>query len=188
MKLALSSLLLFVVLSVASDLAIHPITIDDLEERAVTYPVPGTNVLVPGSYVYNQVDSARVRVFTARAEVTEANLDKGSDTTETTRNWAKYQGLPTDDAGHILANRLGGSGKEPVNIFPQNPTINRGQYRVFEGTIYECIKSSPGITASLTWTFSYAFPNSTRPTGIDYCARFTSSVPPCVNGCRQFSN
>lgn len=54
----------------------------------------------------------------------------------------------------ILANRLGGSGKEPVNIFPQSPTINRGVYRMFEAKIAECINAT-NITANLKWVFFF---------------------------------
>ena len=40
------------------------------------------------------------------------------------------------DAGHILANHLGGYGNIPTNIFPQNLNINRGSYADFENDIF----------------------------------------------------
>ncbi|WP_369009979.1 DNA/RNA non-specific endonuclease, partial [Staphylococcus aureus] len=37
-------------------------------------------------------------------------------------------GLRSDDAGHVIGNRLGGLGTVEWNIFPQNPNFNRGAY------------------------------------------------------------
>jgi len=45
-------------------------------------------------------------------------MDTGSGTTQTTRDYARGKGHGNDDAGHIIANRLGGSGKDPINIIP----------------------------------------------------------------------
>ena len=62
----------------------------------------------------------------------------GSNTDSASKSWVKVAGCPSDDAGHILANKLGGSGKATDrNIFPQNQSINRGAYRVYEKKIYE---------------------------------------------------
>lgn len=36
-----------------------------------------------------------------------------------------------DQAGHLLAARLGGSGKDPRNLFPQNANCNMGAWKVF---------------------------------------------------------
>jgi len=76
------------------------------------------------------VEASKLRVASAIATIDLSHLDIGSDTTDTTRTYARSLGLLDDDAGHILANRLGGSGRDPVNIFPQNLSINRGAYRV----------------------------------------------------------
>ena len=80
-------------------------------------------------------------------------------------------GLENCDAGHIMANRLGGYGNEPINIFPQKFSINRGAYAQFEGKIYECIKSGAN-QATLNWNFSYETTNHTMPNKVVYSAEF----------------
>jgi hypothetical protein len=53
----------------------------------------------------------------------------GQDTTEASRDWVRAIGLPKDDAGHVIANRFGGTAifnSPNGNIFPQDLTHNRG--------------------------------------------------------------
>jgi len=154
----------------------------------VDYPKAGMNVFGSGQYYYVAVEG-KVRVNTVHAVITKANLDTGSDTTTTTRDWAHSQGLPNDDAGHILANRLGGSGKDPVNIFPQNLSVNRGTYRVFEGLIADCLVGTPGVIASLDWMFTYLNATTTRPNGVTYCVEY-DRTPICATSsvCQKFTN
>ena len=61
-------------------------------------------------------------VSSASVTIVKSNLDKGTDTTSCTQDYARSlddDGVQDCDAGHILANRLGGSGNQPINIFPQ---------------------------------------------------------------------
>jgi hypothetical protein len=61
-------------------------------------------------------------VISASTTVVKSNLDKGTDTTSCTQDYSRSlddDGVQDCDAGHILANRLGGSGNQPINIFPQ---------------------------------------------------------------------
>lgn len=77
------------------------------------------------------------------------------------------------DAGHILANQLGGIGSQPINIFPQDLHINRGAYKSFETKIYNCI-STTGAVANLQWHFIYQNDTETKPTSVIYNATFSS--------------
>merc|ERR1719469_649390 len=99
-------------------------------------------------------------VTSGACNITSADLGGGSHTSVRVRNWVRsldeHDGAQQDDAGHILANNLGGCGSCPVNIFPQNLRINRGEYRMMEGAIYDCIE--PGVTAHLKWKFKSARP------------------------------
>jgi len=151
------------------------------------YPVAGKNYLGPSTYDY--VLASKLRVSYASSVIDKSYLYTGSETTDTTRTYARSLGLPDDDAGHILANRLGGSGRDPVNIFPQNLSINRGQWRVFEDHIHDCVnQTSDRIAASLDWTFSYSG-EGTRATSIVYCVKY-SAIPTCEydSECQTFSN
>jgi hypothetical protein len=93
-------------------------------------------------------------------------MNKGSDTTTCTQNYARSlddDGAQNCDAGHILAHRLGGPGNQPINIFPQNLSVNRGSYVQFEDSIYQCITTKGVSYADLTWTFSYSSTSKTKP-------------------------
>ena len=68
-------------------------------------------------------------VSEAKATLLPESLGKGTDTTDCTRKYSRMledDGYSNCDAGHILAKHLGGYGNEPLNIFPQNHSINSG--------------------------------------------------------------
>ncbi len=90
------------------------------------------------------------------------------------------------DAGHILAHRLGGPGNQPINIFPQDLSINRGAYNQYENSIYDCILSKTGATASLAWEFTYASSTNTKPSNIKYTAKYSGAS--CADSSQSFLN
>ena len=103
-------------------------------------------------------------------------LRAGNEPSSATEKYARalgsHDGVSTDDAGHILANRLGGCGTCPINIFPQLPHLNRGAWRSFEADVYDCIHGS-STKATLSWTFTYASTTKTRPSSMVYAASYT---------------
>lgn len=142
-------------------------------------PVVGVNTLVMGNggstvkYTYIE-HNTHIVVDSVKGIVTPASLDNGSEPTKCTQEYSRMledDGLSNCDAGHIMANRLGGYGNEPINIFPQKFSINRGPYAQFEGKIYECIKSGAS-QATLNWQFSYESANHTMPNKVMYSADF----------------
>jgi hypothetical protein len=146
----------------------------------VTCPVSGANPLTEGqghakvTYTYAMHNGHAV-VMSATGTITPASLDQGSDTTSCTQDYSRTlddDGVKDCDAGHILAHRLGGYGEEPINIFPQDSSVNRGVYAQFEGKIYECTKSAK--TATLSWKFTYPSTSTTKPTHVQYDAVFDS--------------
>jgi len=146
---------------------------------AVQCPVVGVNTLVMGNggstvkYTYVQ-HNEHIVVSSVTGIVSPASLDKGTEPTKCTQDYSRMledDGLENCDAGHIMANRLGGYGNEPINIFPQKFSINRGPYAQFEGKIYECIKSGAN-QATLNWNFSYETTNHTMPNKVVYSAQF----------------
>ena len=91
---------------------------------ATDYPSSGENDLQAGgggrcSYQYALHDGKPV-VTSATCAISRKDLDQGCDTDVTTRDYARalgaHDGVKDDDAGHILAHRLGGNGREPTNI------------------------------------------------------------------------
>ena len=153
------------------------------------YPTVGINKCHPGSninilsggvgfYTYNTIND-----IPTISEVTiylKSNaLDSGSKTNSKVRTYSRELcdiKNCQDDAGHILAQRLGGCGTCPINIFPQSISINRGKYRMYEEKIYNCIINT-SLNSKLYWHFDY-LENNTRPYQILYVANI--SEPECM--------
>ena len=90
------------------------------------------------------------RVQSASAKILKSDIGTGTGTTEASRATARAMGNATDDAGHIVGRLLGGpGGKTAKNFFAQNPHINRGDYRVFEGFIASQVKSGSTVTVDI---------------------------------------
>lgn len=145
----------------------------------VPCPTVGMNTLVMGGghstihYKYILQNNIPV-VSSAEGVVSIESLDKGTDTTDCTQKYSRMledDGSADCDAGHIMANRLGGYGNQPTNIFPQQLSINRGLYAQFEDKIYHCIQSGAS-QASLSWIFNYRNSSSTMPYEVHYMALF----------------
>ena len=145
----------------------------------VPCPVVGQNNIQMGggtakiTYEYKLHNDNPV-VVNAHGMITQIDLDKGTDTTSCTQKYSRMlddDGIQDCDAGHILANRLGGYGNEPLNIFPQDASINRGLYAQFENSIYHCIDSGAN-DASFKWIFTYENETRTKPNKINYSVSF----------------
>jgi len=159
-----------------------------------TVPCPevGENNIIMGkgganvTYYYEEHNNIPV-IVKGVGIINNSSLHNGSDTTSCTRKYARSledDGYDSCDAGHILANRLGGYGNQPLNIFPQNATINEGIFSQFEGKIYDCmVNSSEGY---LEWGFYYKSINNTQPYKVSYYADFTDS--PCSSLYEEFDN
>jgi len=159
-----------------------------------TVPCPqvGENNIIMGkgganiTYYYEEHNNIPV-VVKGAGIINQLSLHNGTDTTSCTRKYARMledDGADSCDAGHILANRLGGYGNEPLNIFPQNSTINQGVYNQFEGKIYDCMLNS--TEGHLEWAFYYKSYNNTQPYKVSYYADFTDS--PCSALYEEFDN
>ena len=99
-------------------------------------------------------------------DVTPSDLHTGTPTNQATRDFARSLGGKYDDAGHVRASRLGGSGTHTHNIFPQSITVNREKMRKFEEEIADIIEKE-GLSGKATITPSYRG-GSTRPSKIKY--------------------
>jgi hypothetical protein len=159
----------------------------------VECPVEGNNHIIMGNgnadinYIYQLHNNSQV-VISASGTITPESLDNGSETTSCTQKYSRSledDGQQNCDAGHILANRLGGYGNIPTNIFPQSLSINRGTYAQFEGNIYDCIKNGTGV-GYLYWEFYYDSEQHTMPNSVKYIAKFNSNN--CNTLINLFSN
>ncbi|MCF5808852.1 RHS repeat-associated core domain-containing protein [Pseudomonas tremae] len=101
----------------------------------------------------------------ATATITKDDIKKGGTATNaSSRSWARSLGNANDDAGHIIAKLLGGSGGKD-GVFPQLSKVNRGLFRDFERTIANEVKTNGPVDIEIA--FKYAN-GGTRPTDIYY--------------------
>ncbi len=159
----------------------------------VPCPQQGDNALLMGqgnanmTYQYNLQHNYQV-VISAQGVININSLDNGTETTTCTRKYSRMledDGEQVCDAGHILARRLGGYGNEPLNIFPQNSTINQGVFAQFEGQIYDCMQKG-GEVGYLSWDFLYENTEHTMPYRVIYKASFSNPICSDLEG--DFSN
>lgn len=106
------------------------------------------------------------RPTSVNATVNRSDLGTGTGTNSSSISQARGMGNSTDDAGHLLARRLGGSGGVD-NVFPQNLSVNRGAYRVFEGQVANMAHTHGSVDVSIQFHYHG---NSTRPHMITYTA------------------
>lgn len=159
----------------------------------VPCPQSGNNYLsIPGggtgTYYYVNHNNYPV-VISASVTITPSNMDKGSDTTSCTQQYSRNlddDGIKDCDAGHILAHRLGGPGNQPINIFPQDLSVNRGSYAQYEDSIYQCMTKYGTTKAFLSWSFSYANSERTKPSSVTYSASYTGGT--CASTKKTFTN
>ena len=158
----------------------------------VPFPEVGENTIIMGNgnaemtYIYESHNNFPV-VVSAKGTLNPESLDNGSGTNDCVRKYARMLedgGEQSCDAGHILANRLGGYGNQPLNIFPQNSTINEGIFAQFEGKIYDCMKNSS--VGYLNWEFIYPGSQYTQPNKVIYSAEFENSS--CEKLYQEFTN
>lgn len=97
----------------------------------------------------------------------------GSGTNPETRLYQKgmagpiEKGFESNDAGHIIANQIGGTGTQTYNIFPQSAHFNRGAWKVeVEQLVYdEVLKNG---SAKYIVKLIYENATETRPYEIRY--------------------
>ena len=159
----------------------------------VPCPVAGSNYLTEGgggtgTYYYSLHNNIPV-VTSASVRINKSNLDMGTDTTSCTQSYSRSlddDGVQDCDAGHILAHRLGGPGNQPINIFPQDLSVNRGAYAQYEDSIYQCISTKGATSADLSWSFTYSSTTRTKPIGVTYRAKYTGGS--CLDTSKDFTN
>ena len=76
------------------------------------------------------------RITKVEADVKTTDLYSGTSTNKKVRDVARGQGDALDDAGHLIAKRLGGDA-DVDNIVGMNRKLNRGNYAQFEKAIAE---------------------------------------------------
>ncbi|HUO10233.1 MAG TPA: DNA/RNA non-specific endonuclease [Phycisphaerae bacterium] len=105
----------------------------------------------------------------AFANIEPGDIGNGTPTTVAARDLAQSLGNATDDAGHAIGNNLGGPGDaDSGNIFPQDPSVNRGAYRQFEQQIAGRVQNGDQVYVRVVPQYT---PGATRPSQIVYQVR-----------------
>ena len=159
----------------------------------VPCPIEGKNLLTigggtSGTYYYNLHNNIPV-ISSVNIRLSMINMNKGTETTTCTQNYARSlddDGIQDCDAGHILANHLGGPGNQPINIFPQDLSVNRGSYAQYEDTIYTCITTKGVNYADLAWSFTYSSNTKTKPINVKYDVKYSDGT--CSSTSKTFTN
>ena len=117
-----------------------------------------------------KVTQSNGRVTKVVAHIYKKNLDTGSEPTAKIRSFKDDYGCESDDAGHIIANRLGGCGNAAANIFPQDPRINRGEFRSVEAKVADAVKDLRSSKDYIRYTveLGYSSAKKTRPHVVYY--------------------
>jgi RHS repeat-associated protein len=86
----------------------------------------------------------------AKARITLENVlsKAGTSTNSSSRAFARKIGDIKDDAGHIIAKILGGSGRKS-DVFPQLSAVNRGAYRDFEKRIKDYVIQNGAVNVDI---------------------------------------
>ncbi|CAF0869156.1 unnamed protein product [Brachionus calyciflorus] len=138
----------------------------------------GTNAMMPDYWnpivevIRNPINN---RVEWLRARIYRRHLNGGSTTNTATRAYARLMGDYQDQAGHIVANILGGTGRETYNIFPQNANINMGSWRVQERNIFELVSMLPSDDEYIEATYGMVYDSSTATRPIYFAVRLVRS-------------
>jgi uncharacterized protein RhaS with RHS repeats len=104
-------------------------------------------------------------ILSVEGTIKPTDIGQGTNTNKSSRTAARDMGVGTDDAGHTRGSNLGGSGGKDY-VRPQDPHVNRGQFRDFEGTVADHV-STTGENATFKQTYEYAN-GGTRPTRVNY--------------------
>lgn len=108
----------------------------------------------------------------------------GQDTDTPQRDWVHEIGMPKDDAGHVIANRFGGTvdfDSPDGNIFPQDLSFNRGTMRSYDKVMAELHEDGSDVCVNIG--LIYDSPNPLRPSAALYTylyrpAGATAFTPP----------
>lgn len=120
---------------------------------------PRINGYVPGGaqpvqeVLWKQGTGGEQVVEWSYAVITPATLGQGSDPNNQIRDWVQnVVGYPSDHAGHIVGNKLGGLGTVKWNIFPQSAHFNTGVYNHDVEGIFRSVQER-GLTAAVWFNF-----------------------------------
>jgi len=137
------------------------------------------SIEVAGTFTPVREAGGAQRLQSVSATITTNELDGGTGTNAKIRKYAQDNAGPghsKPDAGHLIARRLGGPGNNEDNIIPQEASINRGAYRVFEDEVYHIIDEHGQADVTVTLHYPAHDPNTLRPERIEYVVHYEDAA------------
>lgn len=126
---------------------------------------------------YFQTDPVTRRTEYVEAVVCPEHLNTGTGTNNAARENKRAKGGDSShDAGHLIANILGGN-VDTRNIIPQPSSINRGKWRKIEKKVADAVRSGDCVWFRIN--LNYANNQNRPPVSLTYCAE---RVPPNYQG------
>ena len=136
-----------------------------INQRATNRRKSASKNLLQSRFVHGKNE----RLESAFAKIERQHLGTGTSTNAAARLFARTFGRAKDDAGHAIAKRLGGSGKDIKNIFPQSLRLNRGDFREYEAKIAAKVKAGKEVFVQVILKYDSSI--ATRPSRIVYVTR-----------------
>ena len=99
----------------------------------------------------------------AKAMLRTATMGQGCPTGHTTKKWRRLMGLPGDQAGHMIAQRLGGPGNLVYGTFPQKASINNGAWKTWEAEVARTLTSLLPPNGVIEYVVKLTFNNPAKP-------------------------
>lgn len=108
------------------------------------------------------------------AKIEPRNIGSGTSTNAASRNLTKSLGDMLDDAGHGIGKDLGGpGGARSGNLFPQNPSINRGIFKAHEQAIVDEVMAGNEVFVRVVPRY---LEGATRPYEVLYQTRINGQT------------
>lgn len=132
------------------------------------------DLTTPSGLRYKTTIGTQGQVVSIISKIEKKHIDKGTATNESSRKLARSLGKRTDDAGHAIGKKLGGpGGSTSGNIFPQSPSVNRGDFRAFEKKVADAVLKEKEVYVLVEPKYKQG---STRPHEIVYKVRIDSKT------------
>lgn len=118
-----------------------------------------------GPIVYYQIGPL-TRTEVMEAHILPQHLNTGTSIDANAQDYVRQMGNSNDDAGLILASKLGGLGNDTRNIFPQSSNVNHIVWDQVESSVADIVQKYGG--AHFTINLLYHSVSNTRPYEIIY--------------------
>lgn len=106
--------------------------------------VPNSEIKLNG-YLYKTDDMGRT--ISVEGKLQKKNHE-GRSPMDSRDVVGKGESLPTDDRGHLIADRFNGSG-DMINLVPMDGSLNKGDYAKLENTLSDAVSAGADVKVNI---------------------------------------